>query len=201
MPDTASLILVKEFPYRGAAEEFSNKYHFEGTVPATPEAWETLAEGWIQEERKIYTSAVKFVRAYGYEPSSDHANWVMDYTVPPETPLQGTFVGEAGSSIAPGDAAATVRWDTGMWNTRGKKIYCRKYFHGVSQSAASHDTVDPTQVAAYNAYAAVVISGFFPGSVKYCAPQGANLSSPVTSQWITTRTLKRRGKRPLPSGG
>lgn len=200
MPDTASVVLIKEFTYRGEAEEFSNTYHFEGTVPASPEAWKTLIDGWIAEERKIFRNTVRFVRAYGYEPGSNHANFVIDYEVPPNTVATGQLSPVVGSNPAPGDAAATVRWNTGEYNSRGKLVYCRKYFHGAWADASNGDLLDANQKAAMDAYAAVLISGFFPGSAKYCGPQGANLSSPLTSQWITTRTLKRRGKRPLPSG-
>lgn len=200
MPDTASIILVKRFTYRGQPEEFSNKYHFEGTTPANADAWKTLADGWIAEERKIFPSWVEFVRAYGYEPGSDHANWMHDYDSEAGAPPAGSLVFGASDHILPGDAAATVRWETGEWNSRGKKIYCRKYFHGVANGTGGADSLSAQQKTAMEGYAAVLISGFFPGSAKYSGPQGANLSSPLVSPWITTRTLKRRGKRPLPSG-
>lgn len=199
MPDTASLVIIKESTYRDQPEEWSNKYHFEGTVPADATAWDTLVTGWVNEERKLYGPGTKVVRAYGYEPGSNHANFVKDYEAAPNTPVAGSFVPGAGNAAAPGDAAATVRWDTGEYNARGKKIYCRKYFHGVHMDGGQNDHVDPLQLTAYTSFAAVVTSGFLPGSAKYCGPQGANLGAHQADQYITTRTLKRRGKRPLVS--
>jgi hypothetical protein len=199
MPDTASLVLIKEFTYRDEPEEFSNKYHFEGTIPATPADWQTLIDGWAVEEMRLFSSAVHLVRGYGYEPGSNHANFVADYTAAPLTPKPGTFIPTVGDLKAPGDAAATVRWNTGEYNSRGKLIYCRKYFHEVWHHPADNDEVSAAQLAAYGQFGAVVISGFFPGSAKYCGPQGANLTSPIADKYITTRTLKRRGKRPLVS--
>ena len=198
MPDTASLVLIKSFTYRDEAEEWANTYHFEGTVPADANAWQTLATGWINEEKHLYSPATHVVRAYGYEPGSNHANWVHDYATASPPGIPGDLTMPGGEALAPGDAAATVRWSTGEYNSRGKLIYCRKYYHGVYMQTSDHDRVAASQLAAYNQFATIVTSGFFPGSAKYCGPQGADLRDPRADPFITTRTLKRRGKRPLP---
>jgi hypothetical protein len=198
VPDTASLVLIKSFNYRDQAEEWSNKYHFEGTIPADANAWQTLATGWINEEKHCYTSATHVVRAYGYEPGSNHANWVHDYAAESPPGIPGDLTVSTAEHPCPGDSAATIRWSTGEYNSRGKLIYARKYMHGVWYGAAGPDHVADVQLAAYNQYATIVTSGFFPGSAKYCGPQGADLRDPRADPFITTRTLKRRGKRPLP---
>lgn len=199
VPDTPSLILVKEFTYRGEPEEFSNKYHFSGDQPGTAGEWLTLANGWITEEKKCYDASVRFVRAYGYEASSDHANWVHDYEALGGVQV-GTYPINVGPEVrAPGDAAATIRWSTGEYNTRGKLIYCRKYLHGAVVQSADTDQLAAAYKTALEGFAAVVISGFFPGAAEYCGPQGATLRDQRVDGFVTTRTLKRRGKRPLPS--
>lgn len=197
MPDTPSIVIVKSFVYRGQPEEWSNKYHFTGVTPDDAAEWLTLIDGWANAERGCYTAGTKVVRAYGYEAGSNHANFVHDYTnggVAPGSP--GTFAPGTGNA-APGDAAATVRWSTGDYNRRGKLIYCRKYFHDVWMPAGGHDTLHPDQAAAIASFAGVVTSGFFPGGARYCGPQGADLDNHTVDPFITTRTLKRRGKRPL----
>jgi hypothetical protein len=66
----------------------------------------------------------------------------------------------------------------------------------VISSATDADKVDTTWITAANTFGAKMIDGTLPGGAKYCGPQGAVLSAPEASQWLTTRTLKRRGKRP-----
>lgn len=198
MPDMPSITLVKRFTYRGKLEEFSNKYHFSGTTPANDAAWKTLADGIIAAEKLTVPSFVEFIRAYGYNAGNEHSVAQIDYTVPPNTVVVGTLSISAGNSWTSGDVAATIRWYTGELNTRGKKIYCRKYMHGVANQVADHDLLADVQRTAMNTYAAKLIDGTLPGSFKYCGPQGATLSAPVTDPYLTTRTLKRRGKRPPP---
>lgn len=203
MPDQPSLVIVKRGSYRGSPEEWSNKYHFSGTIPTSAVEWKALADAWIQLEKPTMHTSVSFVRAYGYEPGSDrkggHADFVLDYTAAPNTPVVGTNTGFAGQ-LMPGDVAATVRWSTPDFNARGKRIYCRKYLHCVFQNPAVPDQIQPSVLTLYNTYAAACIAGSLPGSAKYCGPQGAVLSAPIASPYLTTRTLKRRGKRPPLAG-
>lgn len=195
MPDTRSIVIVKSFEYRGVEEEFSNRYHFEGGVFGDTPPWKTLADAIIAGERPSVPPPVSFVRAYGYEAGIDHSVVVVDYTQPPATVLNGTFAGVPGQYM-PGDVAAMVRWPTFALNSKGKMIYCRKYMHGVYSDAADADKFNPAQSTALLAFATLMTNGNLPQGVKYCGPQGADLGPPLVSQWLTTRTLKRRGKRP-----
>ena len=200
MPDTPSIVLVKRFLYRGQNEEFSNKYHFSGTTPANEAAWKALADAIIAAEQPTVTSAVSWVRAYGYEAGNENSVAQIDYTIAPNTVVSGTLAIGTGVTT-PGDIAATIRWYTGQINSRGKKIYCRKYMHGALHLNTDQDIIFPAQKTAMGTYAAKLIDGTLPGSFKYCGPQGAALSLPVVDQYLTTRTLKRRGKRPPLAGG
>jgi hypothetical protein len=101
----------------------------------------------------------------------------------------------------PGDVAATIRWYTGELSSRGKKVYCRKYMHDVWQDTASYDDLISQQRTLFLTFANKMIDGTLPGGVKYCGPQGAVLSAPQVNQYLTTRTLKRRGKRPPLAAG
>jgi hypothetical protein len=195
VPDTPSLTIIKRFTYRDADEDFSNTYHFNGTTPANPVDWKTLTDAFIAEERKTVYANVKFVGAYGYEAGNESSVWGIDYTMPPNTALAGT--GDfAPGAFAPGDTAATIRWSTGAKNSRGKWIYCRKYMHGVFMNPSDADELNVSQKSAFATFAAKIISGTLPGSFRYSGPQGAVLSTPVVNPYLTTRTLKRRGKRP-----
>jgi hypothetical protein len=195
MPDTPSITIIKRFTYRSQPEEFSNTYHFSGTTPANRAAWKALADAIIAAEKLTVTSDVKFTRAYGYEAGNELSVAQIDYAVAPDAPeVAGTM--PVGAVSQAGDVAATIRWWTGDYSTRGKKIYCRKYMHGVFSKLAPVDELDGSQRTAMTTFANKLIDGTLPGSFKYCGPQGAVLQAPTVSQWLTTRTLKRRGKRP-----
>lgn len=196
MPDMPSITIVKRFLYRTVNEEFSNTYHFSGTTPVDDAAWKTLADAIIAAEKVATGSWVHFVRAYGYIAGVEHSVAQIDYSVAPNVIVDGTMTVGSGIGVS-GDVAATTRWYTGELNSRGKKIYCRKYFHGILADGGVFDKLDTGQLAKLNTFGAKLIDGTLPGSFKYCGPQGAALGPPQTSQWLTTRTLKRRGKRPL----
>lgn len=199
MPDTPSVIIVKEFQYRGEPEEWSNRYHFIGFTPGSTADWQETIRVFIDAEQSITGSEVKFVRAYGYSAGSDHANYVVDFTTPgpPET---GSMVINTPTSRFAGDQAAVVRWSTGLFNSRGKQIYCWKYIHGGVLHDTEPDRLDPSYITALQNYAQLVAITGLPGGMHYSHPQGQALTNPYVDQYVTTRTLKRRGKRPLPQG-
>ena len=199
MPDTQSIVLVKAFTYRDAYEEFSNRYHFTSSGTSSYQEWKGLADAWIQIEKPTQPPDVSWVRAYCYDAGVDHSILQIDYTVPPNVLVVGTFV-DPGLTRAAGDVAAHIRWDTNTLNSRGKRIYCRKYMHAVWGEPTDGDQLLGSQKTAFEAFAAKCIDGTLPQSARYCAPQGAPLQAPFVDTYLTTRTLKRRGKRPLPSG-
>lgn len=195
MPDTPSMTSVKKFTYRGAVEEFSNTYHFSGTMPTTDAGWLALWNALWQEERKIFHDGVTAAAFYGYEAGNDNSVYQADTLTSGYPATAGNITVGTGIKV-PGDVASTVRWYTGESSSRGKRIYCRKYFHGTLQDPAAPDNVYSVMKTALDTFGAAMIAGTLPGSVKYCGPQGAVLSLPAASPYLTTRTLKRRGKRP-----
>jgi hypothetical protein len=197
MADTPSIVIVQKFTYRGAPEEFSNRYHFNGTVPSSDAEWNVLADALVANLRPIFNSLVSFVRAYGYHAGIVPSVWGRDYTLAPSTPQIGS--GAVGGTLMPGDVAATTRWETGALNSRGRKIYLRKYWHGVQADPAQYDQLWATQKAAFQTLAGKLTDGTgFGGDQVLAGPHGVTAGAHVTSQWLTTRTLKRRGRRPLP---
>lgn len=194
MPDMPSITIVKRFPYRGQPEEFSNRYHFSGTTPATDAAWKALADAIILAERPTVRGEVEFIKAYGYAAGVESSVAQIDYTLAPNVILVGTG-SFAGSQPAPGDVAATTRWYTGA-SSNGKKVYCRKYWHGVLMGTGVGDTLLAAQRTAFDTFGNKLIDGTLPGTFKYSGPQGATLQAAQTSPYLTTRSLKRRGKRP-----
>jgi hypothetical protein len=189
------LTIVKTFTYRGAPEEFSNTYHLTGSDPADDAAWGAI-DGWLRAaERLVYTNAVKLTRIYGYNSGSDHADYVHDMSLVDDSFRIGSLA--VGTSIpAPGDDAIWVRWPTGALNSKGRKIYLRKYFHDARLSAGGGDAVFPAQKTALQTFGDYVLGSSGPDSRTLCSPEGDVPVGAGVASYITTRTLKRRGKRP-----
>ncbi len=191
MPDTPSITINKTLAYRGTQEVTSNTYHFSGTTPANDADWHALALAIWAAEKTLVPSTVKFVGYLGYQAGNEHAVSIKNYLEDGTAPIAGSNVDNGAG--APGDAACWVRWTTPDRTSRGKRIYLRKYFHDV---AWTDDAPTPGWKTLALAYGAKMIDGTLPGGAKICGPQGAVASQPFVSPWITTRTLKRRGKRP-----
>jgi len=190
----ASVTLVKRFQYRGANEDFSNTYHLDAT-PGDATQWKLLADAvWALEKGPISTN-VNLVHGYGHHNDTDPAVWSWDYSTDPAGPFPGTFP-ETGCAPAPGDAACWARWDTGRYTSKGKKIYLRKYFHRVMLNTTGGDAIKTGQVTALQTYAAGMLT-LAAGGAHFAGPDGVRPPGPTAaSSYATTRTLKRRGKRP-----
>jgi hypothetical protein len=200
MAAQVGLTIVKRFTYRtDASEEFSNTYHLTGSVPADAAAWRTLFNALVVVEKAVYDSTVSVIRGYGYDSDADDATavWSVDLTVSPDTPVAGTLV-VSGAVRTPGDCAVWARWKTSRLNTKGKPIYLRKYFHPAwATGAGSAENVIPAQTTALNALGAKLQDGSFAEARTITARGHTDtIVNHGASTWSTTRTLKRRGKRP-----
>lgn len=195
MAAVTGLTLVKRFPYRGdPLEEFSNTYHFKGGPPGDDPSWTVLMTDVVNLEKPILRPDVLFVRAYGYDSDDPHAHHVFahDFTVPGPPPAGSSALG---GNLMAGDQASLVWWKTDKLSSRGKPIYLRKYFHHGHVDTTSGDNLLASYRAALQNYstAANLIHGGLRGR-----RQDSNVVLSDASPFVTTRTLKRRGKRPLP---
>jgi hypothetical protein len=197
MAAVAGLTIVKKFTYRGDAnEEYSNSYHLDGSVPANSTDWKALADAMIASEKTCYPAAVSVVRAYGYDSDDPtaHSVWSYDYALG-----TGAVAGTYGGAFVevPGDVAYFAKWKTSRNNTKGKPIYLRKYFHGGGASSGNHDQVATTLVTAVAAHATKLWNGTFIDGRKIRSQSHAEtITASGCGPYLTTRTLKRRGKRP-----
>lgn len=207
MASATGVTLIKRFTYRGQPEDYSNTYWLTMAPPSDATAWRTLVDALVTQEKTLYQSAVTIVKAYGYNDDTGHksgdegdvaaAVYGVDFTVAPETPIAGTGSFSSVNAL-PGDDAVWVRWKTTRLNSKGKAIYLRKYIHpAYAATGGSQDIVAPGQVTALNAFGLKMRDGTFAGGRKITAPgyQDAPTAHGASS-WVTTRTLKRRGKRP-----
>jgi hypothetical protein len=194
------LTIIKSFTYRGETEEWSNQYWFNSglPVPSGEGAWRSLFDQIVGFESSVYTSRVHVVGGYGYDDNIDDANavWGVDLRQPPNVTVPGLL--PAGTTTDhPGDAAVWAAWRTGRRNTDGKPIYLRKYFHDARDSAdAAGDAIDPAQASALDTFADALGSGAIGFHVAARGHPEEVILARSVSAWVTTRTLKRRGKRP-----
>lgn len=195
-----SLTIVKSFSYRGEAEEWSNTYFFNGTMPATPTSWKALADAVIAVEKACYTSATEVVRAIGHQAGQSVAVWSFDYLAA-SAAVPGTLSPGTGTNAQAGDAAAWIRWTTDQLTSKGKPIYLRSYFHDIwsKSGAGNQDQVATNQITALQAFGTAWVTGFADAdSVTHhrAGPHGVVGLAALPGTYVTTRTLERRGKRP-----
>lgn len=189
-----AVTIVKQMTYRGQSEEWSNTYMLDGVTPTNEGAWKALADAIIASEKTCYNAGSKVVRAYGYEADNDHAVWSYDYAAATAT-VPGTAVTNTGFPWA-GDQAGWLRMRAGTTSS-GKPKYIRKYFHsGGAPNSDPPDAVMPSLRTAYIAHGTKMTDGTLPGQMKWIAPGGTVGTLPAASPYVTTRTLKRRGRRP-----
>jgi hypothetical protein len=192
-----SIRLNKSFPYRGVPEIYSNTYHFTGTAPTSDANWDALIDALVVAEKATHSSETTIVYASCYTADHTPAAHTRDFNNSPDTPVAGTFVfsPSAGNVMSAGDAAVWVRWKTDHRDSRGHQVYVRNYFHHVA--VAPPDTVAAAQKTAFQTFGAAMVTGFISGAYKLSDLQGHAVSTPTVPSFITTRTLKRRGKSPL----
>lgn len=194
---TPGVNVIKSFLYRGAVEEWSNGYHFVGDPPSDHAGWLSLVEAIVGIERLTLPGTVSYERVYCYEDFSPGHDAVQTIEKTEFGSPLGALGVTSGSTLAPGDAAFWVRWKTARENTHGKPIYLRKYFHGaiITSDGSDADTLEAAQVTAAGTFASTVASssGDWPG---IAGPDGVAPGAHAVSPFVTTRTLRRRGRRP-----
>jgi len=191
------MTLVKKFTYRNdSSEEYSNQYWFTGTTPADTAAWDALFTALTTQEKTLYPSSVSIVRAYGYADDAAHATAVYVKDVSGSA-IPGTNAATSSARQA-GDAAVWVRWTTSRLSSPGgKRIYLRKYYHPALGSLSDPDGVAVVQYNALNAFGLKMRDGTFLDGRTLTAPGHTDvLTAHKVGDYMTTRTLKRRGKRP-----
>jgi hypothetical protein len=114
--------VTKGTSWRGIAEEFTNVYHYDTSTEVTSEQ---VLNGIVNAERQVFGSNVSYLRGQVYGPAD---GTILQNQMLLQKDLTGVGAVDTGSITAK-ELTAVVSWDTGRVNTRGGRIYLRKYLH------------------------------------------------------------------------
>lgn len=187
--------LVNSFTYRGAPEEWSNTYHFQGSAPSTPADWRSLVDALVAKVKLILEPAVTIERALCYSDTSSSSVYSYDLAAFAGV-VAGTFdLAANGAHAQEGDTCYELRWGTGRTTSKGKPIYLRKYYHPALTTLTGQDVIAPGLQTATDTFASSIMSssGAWPG---LAGPDGVAPTGYRTMPFVSTRQLRKGRKRP-----
>lgn len=197
MASVTGLTVTKSFPYRGdVTEEFSNTYHFKNAPPTTTAQWDGIRQSMVTAEQALFPASVKWTRVYGYNSNDPNAHHVYAFDYGAAGPPGAYIPSPADEHLMAGDQAVCLAWKTDRLNSRGKPIYLRKYFHSAYTRLVDPDAVTGEWINKGNAFGAGAVSIQTVWGGLRSRSTDDNVVSFEVLPWVTTRTLKRRGKRP-----
>lgn len=187
MADSPSIRVVKRFQYRGATQEFSNRFYFNGGAPDDSDAWHLFMDQVVLYEKTIYTDAVTIISCTGFEAGSDVPVANKTYTT------AGTLT-VAGYST-PGDAAVVLRHATTKTSVNSHPVYVHSFFHAARAATDVNygDTLLGTQKTAVENYGGHWRDGITAGGITAVrsTPDGHAVTGMSVDPYIGHRDFPR----------
>lgn len=201
MAAVLGITTVKSFSYRDVAgEEWSNTYHFNAVPPSNPTTWKIVVDALATAEALALPTGTTIVQAYGYatDVPTDPSVYGWNYITGGDVKSGAAAPPGDGQKIA-GDQAVMFYAKLNELNSKGRSIYLRKYWHGGYCLATDVDKISAT----YKTLVQAFLTKLTTGSITELGVWRAQRSSAAilaagVDPWITTRTLKRRGKKKKP---
>lgn len=185
MAAVPSIRVIKTMPFKGGTRQFSNRYHFNGGVPADATHWHTLMDAVVAAEAPALQTDLTIVEAVGYAAGSDVPVASKVYTTPGSCSLV------ANAYLQAGEVVSLVRYATSARSTKNHPIYCFNYYHGVAvtHGLAYYDQLDANLKSALATYAGDWISGFSDGThtLVRASPNGAAATGAQVEEYVTHR--------------
>jgi hypothetical protein len=190
MAPTPSIKVTKRFLWGGVTREFSNRYHFNGGLPADATHWTTLSDAVVNAEKACFANfpgnPVSIVKTTGYAAGSDVPVFTKAYTTVGTLSLTGL-------APVPAEVAGLVRYTTTARTSKNHPVYLYNYYHGVYCDGVDGDTWIASQRTAFSTYATAWISGFSDGAITAvrAGPNGATATTRLIETRLTHRDFPR----------
>lgn len=186
MAAAPSIKIIKSIPWKGGVQNWSNRYHFTGTLPADSTHWTTLSDAIVAAEKLLFNPYVKIVEAVGYDAGSD---------VPIFSKAYGSAACTASNTgdVQSAEVVALVRYGTATRTSKNHPLYLFNYYHGAyCTSSTANDWLLNGQKTLLGTYAAEWLTGFSDGAVNHtrCGPNGDVATSQVVESYVTHRDFR-----------
>jgi hypothetical protein len=112
----------KAVTWREKEELFTNVWHYDASVDTSAES---VADAVVGSERALFGANVTFKNVKVWGPADGTP---LQSQMLVQKTLTGPGTATSGEIMAK-EMAAVIAWDTGRLNTRGGRIYLRKYLH------------------------------------------------------------------------
>ena len=183
MATTPSIKVTKDFTFRSVDRKFTNRYHFDGDVPADNTKWGTFCDNVVAAEKAIFKTTVgQILQVDGYAAGSEVPVFTKTYT----TAYTGAF---ALWEEVPGDCAALILYSTTARTSKNHPVYLFNYFHNAYNQASDANALSANQKAAIETYGDSWITGFSDGAETHarCGPTGATATSTRCDMYVRHR--------------
>lgn len=180
---TPSVKIVKQSTWRGSARLWSNRYHFNGGVPADTAHWLTLFDAIVAAEKLCLQTTTSIVHAWAYAAGSDVPVADKPYTQPGS-------ISRTTDIATPLQTAALIRWATTARSTKNHPVYLFSFMHDIlAQGNSTPDTLSSAQKTPLETYATAWMTGFSDGTITAvrAGPNGATGVSRVVDTFVTHR--------------
>jgi hypothetical protein len=185
--------VTKQTSWRGIQEQFSNVYHYDAAVDVTSKQ---VADSVVNNEKGLFGASVAFknVKVWGPADGTKEQSQMLL-----QEDLTGNGSGAAGSQTAK-ELSAVVSWDTGRVNSRGGRIFLRKYLHlgniqGTDEAAAKGNTTLPqADISSIEAYGSLSKNVVGVSGASICDKKGRKLppnTPAVVLPHLHTRQFRR----------